>query len=379
MLRRRTYGLALGLLWLSGLGACGQDALDVSSFAWELPFGFPEPRVPNDNPMSQEKVSLGRRLFYDTRLSENRTQSCASCHRQSLAFTDGAPRSRGSTGELTPRSAMTLANAGYNATQTWANSLLRTLEQQALIPLFGEEPVELGFGGKENLLLDRLRTDAEYPGLFEEAFPDQEDPISVGSVTRALGAFQRTLVSGQSPYDRYLAGDTAAISEEAKRGAAMFFSEKLECFHCHGSFNLASAVDHQGLAFDQAQFENNGLYNIGGTGAYPPGNQGLYEISGRDSDRGRFRPPTLRNIGATAPYMHDGILETLDDVIDHYAQGGRLILDGPFAGDGRRHPNKSSFVSGFRLTADERAELKAFLDSLTDPTFLTDPRFSNPF
>ncbi len=364
--------VALGVLATIG---CGGD----DGYEWELPPGFPEPRVPADNDISVEKAELGRYLFYDTRLSGNETQSCASCHIQSLAFTDGLAVSPGSTGDMTPRGSMSLANVAYAPTLTWANSALRDLERQALVPMFGEDPVELGLAGRETEMLERLRAEPVYQDLFPLAFPNDSDPFTVANVTKAIASFQRTLISGDSPYDRYANGDEDAISESAKRGADLFFGEDLECFHCHGGFVFSAAVDHADNVFDQASFQNNGLYNIDGRGAYPASNTGLFEHTGDPGDMGRFKPPTLRNIALTAPYMHDGSLETLDEVLDHYARGGTLTTEGENVGDGALSPNKSLFVNGFELTEERRADIIAFLESLTDEGFITNPAFSDPW
>jgi cytochrome c peroxidase len=361
------------------LGCSAAPAPVVEPYDYDLPAGFPAPLEPADNPTTAEKVELGRHLFHDRRLSHNRKQACASCHRQELAFTDGLAVSEGSTGEHTARGSMSLVNAGYAATLTWANPTLRTLEEQALVPLFGERPVELGFAGREAELLARLRDDARYQELFPAAFPDEDDPFTLQGVTRALAAFQRTIVSGRSRVDRYRNGERSALDASEQRGLALFYSERFECFHCHSGFNYSLAVKHEGAVLDQAAFENNGLYNVGGSGDYPEPNRGLYELSGDARDMGRFKPPSLRNIALTAPYMHDGSLTTLDDVLDHYAAGGRLIAEGPLAGDGRAHPNKSRFVKGFTESAEDRRDLLAFLRALTDEALLTDPRFSDPW
>ncbi|MCB9615612.1 MAG: di-heme enzyme [Sandaracinus sp.] len=356
--------------------ACSPEG---DSYVWALPEGFPEPRVPEDNPMSDAKVELGRHLFYDVRLSGNQTQSCASCHFQELAFTDALPVSVGSTGESTPRGAMSLVNVAYTPTLTWASPVLRHLEQQALVPMFGESPVELGLAGLEDELLARLRAEPRYAELFPSAFPDEDDPVSLDAVTKALAAFQRSLISADAPWDRYEAGDTSAVSEAARRGGEFFFSEAGECFHCHGGFLFSSSVDHAGNVFDQATFQNNGLYDVDGRGAYPATNTGLYEHTAEPRDMGRFKPPTLRNVALTAPYMHDGSLATLDDVLDHYAAGGTVTTEGPNAGDGRTSPNKSLFVHGFTLDEGLRADLHAFLEALTDEGVRTNPRFSDPW
>ncbi len=363
--------LLLAVLAFTG---CTQEG-----YVFDLPEGFPEPRVPVDNPMSEAKIELGRHLFYDPRLSGNETQSCASCHVQSLAFTDGLPVSIGSTGESTPRGSMSIVNVGYAATLTWANPVLRTLEDQALIPMFGETPVELGLAGLEETLMERLRAEARYQTLFPEAFPNDGDPFRVANVTAALGAFQRSIIAGDSAYDRFLAGDESALSPSAQRGAEFFHQEEAECFHCHGGFLFSSSLDHLGNVFDQATFQNNGLYDVDGRGAYPMENQGLVEVTEDPSDMGKFKPPPLRNIALTAPYMHDGSMATLDDVLQMYAAGGNDVTEGPNAGDGRRNPHKSIFVNGFDTDANQLEDLRAFLESLTDERLLTDPRFSDPW
>jgi len=365
-----------GLLAVAIVVACGAPQ---DEFVWPLGEGLPVPLVPDDNPMSDAKVELGRHLFYDKRLSGNQTQACASCHLQEFAFTDGLAVSEGSTGEHTPRNAMSLANVAYATALTWANPVLLDLEHQIAVPLFGAEPVELGLRGREDELLTRLREVPRYQELFAAAFPEEAEPISLNSMTRALACFERRLLSGESPYDRYVAGDAAAISESARRGAALFNGEKLECFHCHAGFNFQDSVAYEGKPPRNSLFHNTGLYNIDGKGAYPPGNTGLHEFTSVAADMGRFRVPTLRNIAVTAPYMHDGSIATLDEVLDHYAAGGRTIAEGPYAGVGRDNPYKSSFIRGFELSEQERADVLAFLESLTDEHFLTDPELADPW
>ena len=349
----------------------------AENFKWELPADIPLPLVPADNPMSDAKVSLGRLLFYDTRLSGNKTMSCATCHIQALAFTDGKPRSIGSTGALHPRGSMSLVNTAYASRLTWANPLLDKIEDQALTPLFGDNPVEMGMGGHEGRVAELLRSERRYSQLAEKAFPGDADPHSVINAVRAIAAFVRGIVSYDSDYDRYLSGDESAMTSAAVRGMDLFFSERLECFHCHGGFNFTDSTTHANSRIEVVGFHNTGLYNIG-SGAYPELNTGLYDMTGETRDMGRFRAPTLRNIAVTAPYMHDGSLATLDAVIAHYQRGGRLIGEGANAGDGRLSPYKSEFVGGFELSASEKADLIAFLQSLTDDTVLTDPRWSNP-
>ena len=372
-MRRSWFIAALALI------GCGDENSPSDTWTWDLAEGFPEPRVPEDNPMSEVKVELGRMLFYDERLSENETQSCATCHDQALAFSDGLAQGVGSTGEVHPRGSMALVNVAYTSRYTWANPLVDTLEAQALGPMFGDNPVELGMGGSEDVLLSRISADADYVALFTEAFPEESGAITVDTITKAISAFQRTLISDDSPYDRYVAGDESAMTESEIRGMRLFFSERLECFHCHGGFNFSSSTDHEGLPFAEIEFSNTGLYNLDEDGAYPAVDQGIFGVTGDPADMGAFRAPTLRNIALTAPYFHDGTAETLEDALAHYERGGTLTEEGENAGDGRDNPLKSQFLNGFIITDQERDDVIAFLNALTDETFLTNPAYANPF
>lgn len=339
---------------------------------------MPKPIVPADNPITKEKVELGRHLFYEKRLSITGTFSCASCHIQALAFTDGKTIGVGATGEKHPRNAMSLANIGYNSVLTWANPLQNQLESQLLVPLFGEHPIEMGMVGKEQELLAMLRSDLPYQKMFEAAFGRGKNNINISNLAKAIASFERTLISLNSPYDRYrYGGDNNAISASAKRGEELFNSERLECFHCHGGLNFSDSIVHDRLAFKEIAFHNTGLYNIDGKGAYPPNNTGVYEITNQPSDMGKFKAPTLRNIALTAPYMHDGSIKTLEEVIGHYKAGGRTIKKGELAGVGSENPLKSNFVSGFKLTVQEQRDLLAFLRSLTDEEFINNPKLKD--
>lgn len=379
---RRIHAVAAMLVMGAVWAGCGLEdqAPPEQTWEWELPQGFPAPKVPEDNPMSAAKVELGRFLFYDRTLSFNNGQSCASCHRQDLGFSDGLSLSFGTTGMVLPRNSMGLANVAYQSTLTWANPNLRTLEDQIMIPLFGEEPVEMGVTGHEQEVLGRFQGDADYVGRFAQAFPGEEDPVTFGNIVKALASFCRSMISTDSPYDRWAyQGDDAAMSLSAKRGLDLFFSEQLECFHCHGGFNFALSTTFEGLNDVPVAFQNTGLYNIDGEGAYPVGATGLYEFTGAPEDMGKFRTMSLRNITVTGPYLHDGTAATLDDVLDIYAAGGRVIESGDNMGDGTENPHKSGFVNGFVLTDQQRIDVRAFLESLTDETFLTDPALSDPF
>lgn len=387
-------GLAALTMLLLVLGACGDDenvtppdagvdagAPDaMTGYDWNLPGRFPLPQVPENNPMSDEKVALGRHLFYDQRLSGNGTQACSSCHLQEHAFADGKVTATGSTGDVLARNSPGLGNVAYYSTLTWPNPLLQRLEQQILLPLYGELPIEMGVTGNEEVILERLRAEPVYQDLFAAAFPEDVDPYQWGNIVDALSAFVRSMITGRSPYDAYVyEGQEDALSEAALRGMSLFFSERLECHHCHGGFNFSTATTYAGKPFVELAFANIGLYNLDAEGGYPAENQGLWEFTGQPGDKGKFRAPSLRNVTVTAPYMHDGSIATLEDVIRHYESAGRNVESGPYVGDGRLNPNKSTFLIGFTLTDQERADLLAFLESLTDQHFLTDPRFSNPW
>ena len=328
------------------------------------------PGIPPGNPPTADKVRLGRYLFYDKRLSVNGTSSCATCHRQELAFTDGRARAVGATGQTHPRSSMSLVNVAYSRAFNWSNPSVRTLEEQALKPMFGTGPVELGVVRRE--LLKLIRSDPVYRALFPRAFPGEASPYRIANVAKALASFERTILSGGSPYDRFhLAGEKDAIPESAKRGEILFFLDYggPSCFRCHGGFNFGGA----------GEFHNTGLYNVAGRFSYPLPNIGLFEHTKNPADIGKFKAPTLRNIALTAPYMHDGSILTLGEVVDHYAEGGRSIGGGPLAGVGRENPAKDPLIHGFPMTPQNRADLIAFLESLTDDSLTRDPRFADPW
>ena len=350
----------------------------TTEYDWNLPEWTPKPVVPENNSMTAEKVELGRHLFYEPRLSITGQYSCASCHKQSLAFTDGKKVAIGSTNETHAKNSMGLANVAYSPVLTWANPLMTSLENQALIPIFGEHPVEMGMVGQEQQMIEWMQQDPEYRQMFESAF-SEEQPVNISNLTKAIASFQRSLVSFKSPYDRYrYEGDTNAISAAAKRGEKLFNSERMECFHCHGGINFSDSIKHENLAFSETAFHNTGLYNIDGEGSYPPENIGIKEITQEESDMGRFKAPSLRNIALTAPYMHDGSVATLKDAIAHYQAGGRTITEGEYAGVGSANPYKSGFVKGFEITDSEINDLIAFLESLTDSEFISNPDYSDP-
>jgi cytochrome c peroxidase len=281
-----------------------------------------------------------------------------------LAFTDGRALAQGTTGEIHPRSAMSLVNVSYAPRLTWANPDLDSLEQQALIPMLGTQPVELGLKGRENELLDTIRRDRRYENLFAAAFPDTTDPVTLQNLTKAIAAFERSIVSMRSPYDRYrYGGDLSAISDSAKRGEIVFFSsERGGCFQCHGGWNFSAVRVEGGAGALSSLFVNTGVT------PYEAPNRGIFETTQNPADIGKFRVPTLRNIAVTPPYMHDGSVATLSDVLEHYAAGGKLS-----------HANKSPILHPLNLSARDKQDLVEFLKSLTDEELLHDPRWADPW
>jgi cytochrome c peroxidase len=293
--------------------------------------------------MSAEKVALGRRLFYDVRLSGNGTQACASCHQQEHAFTDARARAIGSTGESHPRGAMSLANVAYAASLTWIEASPRSLEEQMLVPLLEETPREMNLGGREMEIAGRLGADPLYSRLFSDAFPGEREPLNLRNVQKAIASFERTIISGDSPYDRLVwKDDRGALSEPARRGMALFFSARLACATCHSGFTFSGPAAWEGGPKPESTFHDNGLGS-------------------------RFRAPTLRNVAVTAPYMHDGRFATLEEVVDHYAKGGIAS------------PGRSPLVRGFSITEAGKRDLVEFLKSLTDEDLLRNPELSSPF
>jgi cytochrome c peroxidase len=304
-------------------------AAAAAPYVWQLPRGFPQPAVPADNPMTAEKVALGARLFADPRLSVTGEYSCQSCHAPGRAFTDGRTRSLGATGETVPLNAPTLLNAAYSPSLGWNDSGVRTLEQQMRGPLFNQHPPELGLAGREGVVVQVLAADAALARDFAAAFPGVAHPVSMDNVIRAIAAYERTLFAGNSAFDRYVfGGEHTAIDALQKRGMELFFSARGGCAGCHGGINFA------GPWVDAGQPEAQAVFADTGTGQ-------------------SVRVPTLRNLGATAPYMHDGRFASLDAVLDHYE---RLATDPAADARLRRAP----------LTTGERAGLVAFLESLND-------------
>jgi cytochrome c peroxidase len=295
----------------------------------QVPKGFPYPNIPSDNQPTQNRIDLGKKIFFDPILSRDSTISCSSCHHTDNKFADSLQFSIGIDGNHTTRNAMTILNTAYQPNMFWDGGN-PTLEQQVLAPI--SNPLEMDFD--VNLVVARLNNHPEYPLLFEKAY---KLPPSVYTLTRAIACYERTLFTGKSRYDEYLYdNNTQALNASEINGKNIFFGEKGECFHCHNEYN-----------FTDYSFKNNGLY-------LNYADSGRARITTLQSDVGKFKVPSLRNVELTAPYMHDGSLATLEDVIEHYNSGGKP------------HPNKSGLIQPLHLTAQEKQDIINFLKTLTD-------------
>jgi cytochrome c peroxidase len=306
----------------------------------ETPVGFPNIDYPEDNAYSYERWLLGKKLFFDPILSKDGQVSCASCHKPNLAFSDEVSLSPGSDQAPGTRNASTLVNVAYLPYFTREGGV-PTLEMQILVPI--QEHNE--FNNNIVLIAEALSKDSVYIQMAMKAFNQAPNPYVI---TRALANFERTILSGQSAYDQEIfSGIEGAMNTSALRGMKLFESDKTNCSSCHGGFN-----------FTNYAFENNGLY-------LEYADEGRARLTQEEADLARFKVPTLRNIEVTAPYMHDGSIATIEAVIDHYNSGGQ------------DHKNKSALVRPLHLSDNEKADLKAFLLSLTDSNFLNNRNLSN--
>lgn len=341
-----------------------------SAYSWNIPDSVPLPVEPDDNPMTEAKFELGRYLFYDTRLSANGDIACATCHHQEKAFTDGRQFPLGTYGDAHPRNAMSLGNTAWFANFNWARPDVTTLEDQIRGPLFNTTPIPEHGLTDDNIatVLAEIRNDETYQALLTAAFPEEDADTEWNfddHLIPALASFVRGLTSFDSDFDKYLLGDSDALSASAKRGLSLFASERLECTHCHlDNFTLTDNHMNRTWTHSTANF-----HITGSVYTYVEPNRGIYEVTGNSAHIGMFRTMSLRNIALTAPYSHDGNHATLSDIIDTYSQGGK---HGDYSVDGDLSP-------GFTLTDSEKSDLLAFLCSLTDLTFITNPDYGNPW
>jgi cytochrome c peroxidase len=318
------------------IGSCQKEEIKVEAY-FEVPAGFPIPAFPPDNEFTEVRFLLGRKLFYDPILSSDSTVSCATCHRPEFAFTDRKKVSEGIMSRIGTRNAPSLGNVVYQP------YLLReggvpTLEMQVGVPI--QEHNE--FDDNILLIADKLNRQSNYRDLCLQAYNRLPDPFVI---TRAIACFERALFSGNSSYDKFINGDQLALSSSAKNGLKLFNSSALKCSQCHSGIN-----------FSNYAFINNGLYE-------DDPDLGRMRLTNKEEDRSLFKVPSLRNVEVTYPYMHDGSINSLEEIIEHYASGGK------------NNPHKSPLITGFTITAQEKQDLVNFLKSLTDNHFINNPNF----
>ena len=341
--------------------SCSDEKMDDGNYVNQptpMPLEIPEifsdyildPVIPIDNPQTVEGVALGKKLFFDPILSGDNTQACADCHKPQNAFTDNSRFSDGIDGVFGNRNSMPLFNLAWNYNDRffWDGRTL-SLEHQALEPV--TNPIEMH--NTWEVVVDRLSQHPEYPQLFNNAFG--EGSITKEKTTKAIAQFERTLISANSKFDRFLLGE-ATLTPEEQNGFDVFMDESRgDCFHCHGNPN-------------NPLWTNNAFHNNGLDATFT--DLGLGEVTGDPGDNGKFRSPSLRNLAYTAPYMHDGRFATLDEVINHYSEG---LQNSPTIDPLMKKVNQG----GVQLTDQDKADLKAFLLSLSDPSFINNPDFQN--
>jgi cytochrome c peroxidase len=350
------YGISISVVLFS----CSSDEETNSGYmptpaTLDIPTFFAEnilpPIIPENNPQTVEGIALGRRLFFEKKLSGNGTQACADCHSPQFAFSDPRPLSIGADGEVGFRNSMPLFNLAWNYDQKffWDGRAI-SLEEQILEPI--TSPIEMNNTWTQ--AITTLQNHSEYPELFEKAFG--ATTIDSVLVTKAIAQFIRTMVSGNSRFDRYLMGKGELTPSELRGFQVFMAEEKGDCFHCHGSNLNPLWTDNL--------FRNNGLDATFS-------DLGLGNVTGDPRDNGKFRTPSLRNLAYTAPYMHDGRFATIDDVINHYSEG--LVYSetiDPLM--------KAVAQGGVQLSDEDKQDLKAFILSLSDPDFINNPQLQNP-
>lgn len=331
------------------LYSCEQDIAVMQDYVYspttyqlDVPYGFPSPNIPNDNPMTEEAVELGKKLFYDPVLSNNNTHSCASCHFQSKGFSDPNQFSIGVNGIAGDKNASALINLAWNNFNFWDGRVL-SLEEQALDPITNE--LELHSSWTE--VVNRIKDNDQYKELFFMAFNTTN--FDSTHVVKAIAQFERTLISGDSKFDKYIRNEVNLEVSEL-RGLEIFNSEKGDCFHCH-SYPLFASNEFHNNGIDPELLMDNGRMNV----------------TGEAFDKGKFKSPTLRNIELTAPYMHDGRFQTLEEVIEHYDFGGynSSTID----------PLMKKVGIGLGLNNQEKSDLIQFLKTLTDTSFIFNKNF----
>ncbi|MEM9836818.1 MAG: cytochrome c peroxidase [Bacteroidota bacterium] len=335
-----------------------EGPFDPIDFTLDIPTYLPGPILNPDNPLTEEGIQLGRKLFYDPIFSRDSSMSCSSCHLQSLAFTDGLAKSVGIAGLEGPRNAMSPVNMVFNATGFNWDGSSTTIEDQAIHPVTNA----LELDNDWEIVLERLRRHPTYPRDFRAAFGiGLTSELTRDLAVKAIAQFERTLISANSRYDQVVYRNEGFFTELEEEGRELYFIEFIQqgvlhpgCSHCHNAPNFGDNL-----------FHNNGLDSVGALTDFVDLGRG--GENNNVFDNGKFRTPTLRNIELTAPYMHDGRFNTLEEVVQHYAEGGHGV------------ENENANITGFELTPRKQAALVAFMKTLTDESFINDPRFASPF
>lgn len=327
-----------------------------TDYQLEVPDWLGTPLIPADNPLTEEGIALGRMLFYDPIMSSDSSMSCASCHFQQMGFSDPAKFSTGVLGQQTSRNSMPLINLAFNPNGFFWDGRSASLEDQALHPVMDE--VELNEDWDN--VVRKLQRHDQYPRRFRAAFGiEKRSEITKELTAKALAQFERTLISSNSRFDRIVYQNDGWLSDSEQRGKDLFYVEPINpdhpgCSHCHGGVN-----------FTDFSFRNNGIDTVATLNDFA--DKGLGIITGKIYDNGRFKVPTLRNIALTPPYMHDGRFQTLGEVLDHYKSGGHGV------------ENEDPNIIAFPLSEQQKQDMIAFLQTLTDTSFANNPKFANPF
>ena len=332
MVRLVLLAMALPILGLT-LQAAGEpspipkDTLPAKLLVAEVPLGLAPRPVPTDNPLTEARVQLGRKLFFDPILSADQSVACASCHQPKHGFASAEARPRGIRGQEIPRRAPTLFNRAFGSSFFW-DGRVATLEEQALQPI--ENPTEMGSSVPE--AVKRLQADASYPAKFKEAF---DDGLTAANLAKALASFERVLLRGDSAVDHFRNGEHEALSTSERHGLWLYESKGM-CWRCHTGTN----------------FTDESLHNTGVSWGQAPADLGRYTVTRQDADKGRFKTPTLRGVSLRPPYMHNGSVKTLEDVVEFYSKGGGA------------NPHLDPALKPLNLSDDERRDLVAFLKAL---------------
>lgn len=305
----------------------------AENYELDVPLGLPAMDIPKDNPLTAEKIELGKQLYFDSRLSSDNTVSCASCHDPKKGWSNGDRFASGVRGQKGGRNSPTIINAGYQYFQFWDGRAAH-VEGQALGPI--QNPIEMEM--KLEDLVERLNAIEGYREQFQQVFGTD---VTEENIAKAIAAFERTVLSGNAPFDRYKAGDEDVLSEAAQRGMDVFFN-KAHCSACHAGPNFTDGAFHNiGVGIDDEEPD-----------------LGRHVISGLGGDKGSFKTPTLREIARTAPYMHDGRFATLEEVVEYYNKGGTP------------NPQLDEEIFPLKLTDQQKADLIAFLtEGLSSPDY----------